>query len=391
MVIRFTESQIAEQLQTYKAGEVLAQYRGAIPADQDRLMIVLTSLLDHEGVQTRSGARWVIGEILGVPIQHHLYSLGEAELVVDAYHREKDPIRKTLMIEVIRSCLHEPLSTPSGKIIHEAAQWVLERIGEYQAANSVPPASASVVPLLFFFPDIFSRAGKLENLANRIKPLMERGDEIIKIPGLPGFEIHLIGNDDDMAINMDTGRPLYAGDMTTAGSQTPIHEFLIARGYYMQHRDQAVQLAQHYMIGHNLWWQLTERLIKTGKVRASDNADTGLPTIREWIRDNLLLARVFQTFCHIEAERQYPIDEPHTSLEGQLQELSQAAIPGQWAQANTPLAAARTFVSFQMEMGFHPALIRHLEDVIQAQVKSGWVLASQAQVLIDQIAQSSMG
>lgn len=178
--------------------------------------------------------------------------------------------------------------------------------------------------------DVGLDAGLHEEVVNRrIRELASRGDELINISGLEGFEIHVIGNALDIYIDEETGQHAHAGGISTVGSKNEVKRLWIARGYYDQERKKAIQRLRHESVELNLWWQKTKDLLASKKIRAPDDAERKLPTIREWIAKNAHIARSIQGDYHWKAELLYPAtgryripDSPGDNLQRLLLEVT---------------------------------------------------------------------
>ena len=156
--------------------------------------------------------------------------------------------------------------------------------------------------------DIGLDAPEHEAVINKnIREMTARGNEAIEVEGLKGFEIHVIGNNEDMFIDADSGQRAHAGGISTVGSKSEVKRLWIARGYYDQERDQAIQRLRHEAVELGLWWQKAGDLLAGKQIRAYDDATNKAPVMRGWIARNIQEARMLQGQYHKKAEDEYPV------------------------------------------------------------------------------------
>ena len=159
--------------------------------------------------------------------------------------------------------------------------------------------------------DVGLNAPAHESVVNKnIRALVERGDDSISVEGLEDFEIHVIGNKDDMFIDEDTGQRAHAGGISTVGSENAVKRLWIARGFYDAQTAEALNYLRHESVELGLWWRRTELLLESIQIRGPDDTETDLPTIREWIGENAEIARTLQKEYHRAAETTYPTGNP---------------------------------------------------------------------------------
>jgi len=152
--------------------------------------------------------------------------------------------------------------------------------------------------------DIGLKASLHKEVVNEnILKLIDRGNYAIAIPGLDDYEIHVIGNENDMFIDKETGQRAHAGGISTIGTDNPAKRIWITKGFYVKDPESALDRVRHEAEELDKWWSKTLELLDSNKIRAPNNTGTNLPTIREWIANNIKEAQALQQQFHEEAEK----------------------------------------------------------------------------------------
>jgi len=156
--------------------------------------------------------------------------------------------------------------------------------------------------------DVGMEAVEHKTINARIDQLRRRGDEIVKIEGLEGYEVHVIGSERNMFLDRESGQRAHAGGLSTLGTPGAVKRVWITRRIYEKDRVKAMTLIRHEAYELDLWWRLTENLMMAGKIRAPNN-ESDLPTIREWISQNISLASGYQREFHEEVNHRYSVEK----------------------------------------------------------------------------------
>ncbi|MFA5088900.1 MAG: hypothetical protein WC552_07690, partial [Candidatus Omnitrophota bacterium] len=203
--------------------------------------------------------------------------------------------------------------------------------------------------------DIGLEAGEHEIVNRRINALKDKGDidptiNDKSLAGLfKGFEVHVVGDEDDMFLDEQSGQRAHAGGISDISLEDPLANadvdtlvsflrernsgfideqqirehfkkdldvFLpqprgrlwIARGYWEHEREKAINLLCHERVELLLWSAKTRDLLYHKEIHGPEDYWTSpMPSIREWISRNIERARIWQAWYHAEANMQYPV------------------------------------------------------------------------------------
>jgi len=148
-----------------------------------------------------------------------------------------------------------------------------------------------------------------------IERLKRRGHQVVSLEQdrvLRGIEIHIVGDEEDMAIDDESGQREHAGGLSTAGSVVEERSFevrrlWIPRGLYVHHPEDAMQRLHHGAVELGEWWQLAEQLLVKGIIRTKLSRDRNRPTFREWMEIDPAQTERYRLRFHAKAENDFPV------------------------------------------------------------------------------------